>query len=80
MFERGDFSFDLTQFYVSDRPARFVKEINDSPRRAAEQDDEKAERADEFGDGNGHAAQIAQEHLQNLFAQTDSCETDWQSS
>src|SRR5439155_16606991 len=63
---------------MRDRSAWFVKEINDGPGQAADQDDEKTERTDENGSRLGHSAKAMQHDLQDFFPEPNSGETDRQ--
>src|SRR4029077_8940484 len=55
MLKRRYFCFHFTHAQVTCLTARFVEEVNDAARRAAEKDDEEAHRPDEFCYRNGNA-------------------------
>src|SRR5436190_21654857 len=78
MLEDRHFLFHLTQFNMTLHAARFIKEVNDSPRRATGEGHEKTHRADQDCDRFRHVAKPVQHDLENLFAQTDAGETDRQ--
>ena len=78
MLENGDLFFHLAQFHMRDCHAWFVKEVHDGSGQAADQNDEKTERANENRCGLWHPAETMQHDLQNLFPKTDSGEADWQ--
>src|SRR2546430_17485328 len=78
LFENGKLLLHLAQSHMRDRSAWFVKEINDGPGQAADQDDEKTERTDENGSRLGHSAKAMQHDLQDFFPEPNSGETDRQ--
>ena len=62
---------------MTDRAARFVEEVNDAARQAAQKDDQKAHRADQSGDPRLNAAESTEHHLQNVLARAFAREADW---
>src|SRR6266513_953364 len=73
-----DFFLHFAQIYVSNCEARFVKEINKSTGKAADQHDQKTERANEDGFCCRHSAKAVQHDLQDFLPKPNSRETDRQ--
>src|SRR6266849_2229298 len=68
MLHRGHFALHFAQAHPFGDAARFVEEVNDPARRAADNNDKKPERSNEFGFFNGHTAKIVEHDLKELFA------------
>src|SRR5437868_15349686 len=67
MLECGDFALHFAQLHMARLASWLVEEVNQSAGRGAEQNNEKAHRTNEDGDGFGDAAQAVQHDLQNVF-------------
>ena len=78
MLENGDLFFHLAQFHMRDCHAWFVKEVNDGSGQAADQNDEKTERANENRGRFRYSAKAVQHDLQDFLAKADAGETDRQ--
>src|SRR2546421_569235 len=72
MLRRGHFAFHFAQAHAFRDAARFVEEVNEAARRAADHNDQKAERSNEFGFFNRHPTKIVEHDLKEFFAQADS--------
>src|SRR5882762_10261818 len=75
MLHRGHFAFHFAQANAFRDPARFVEEVNEAAGSAADHNDKKPERSNEFGFFNGHSAKIVEHDLKELFAKADSSKT-----
>ena len=72
MFRCRDFSLHFANSNAFRDAAGFVEEVNEAARRAADNNDKKPERSNEFGFFNGHTAKIVEHDLKEFFAQADS--------
>src|SRR6516225_8295648 len=78
MFERDNFLFHLAEFHAFCCTTRLVKQVNESPRKAANENYNKTQRPNENGFCLWNAAQPVEHDLQNFFTQSDSGETNRQ--
>ena len=78
MFQRDYFLFHLAHFHASDCATRFVKQINDRAWQTADENDEKAKRANEDSLCFRYSTKAAEHDLQDFFPKSNSCETDGQ--
>ena len=63
MFENGKLFLHLAKSHMGDGSAWLVKEIDDGPGQAADQDDKKTERTNENGSRFGYSAKTMQHDL-----------------
>src|SRR4029077_5890408 len=75
MLHRGHFALHFAQTNTFRDPARFVEKVNDAAGSAADHNDKKPERSNEFGFFNGHTAKIVEHDLKKFFAEADSSKT-----
>src|SRR5437016_4918902 len=78
MLQRRNFFLHFAQFHVRNYAAGFVKEINQSAGKAADENDQETERPDEDGFGFRHSAKAVKHDLEDFFPKSNSRETDWQ--
>src|SRR5215831_17350341 len=76
MLQRCHFALHITHPHVPSFAAWLVKEVNDPPGQAADENDQETHRADELRNRDRGMANVVQHNLQNLFAQTDAGETN----
>jgi len=76
MFQRDNFLFHFTEFHVFCCATRFVKQVNNSARKTANENNDETQRTDENGFCFRNAAEPVKHDLQNFFTQADSRETD----
>src|SRR5207247_5425559 len=79
MFERDNFLFHFAQFHAFYCATRFVKQINKSARKTANEYDHETQRPDENGFCFRNATEAIEHDLQNFLAEPNSGETDRQS-
>src|SRR5262249_48036130 len=72
MYRGFHFAFHFTELHPFRNATRFVEEVNESARRAADEDHEKAERSDKLGFFDRHATNVVEHDLEEFFAQTNS--------
>src|SRR5260370_36606330 len=76
MLHRRDFALHFAQTNTFRDPAGFVEKVNDAAGSAADHNDKKPERSNEFGFFNGHTAKIVEHDLKEFFAEADSGKTN----
>ena len=72
------FGLHFTHAHVASFAARLVKEVNYSPRQAAEKYYQEPHCADELGNRDRGMANVVQHDLQDLLAQTETSEANRQ--
>src|SRR5439155_22763490 len=70
MLHRRHFALHFAHRHAFRDAARFVAEVNNAARRAADQNHENAHRSDQCRDRNRKTATMVEHDLQELFAQT----------
>src|SRR4029077_20231402 len=78
MFQRDNFLFHFAEFHVLCRATWLVKQVNDSPRKTANKNDNEAKRSNENGLCLRNSTEPVEHDLQHFFAKPDSSETDRQ--
>src|SRR5437764_4818127 len=79
MLQRCHFGLHFPHGHVASFAARLVKEVNNTAGHAAEKYYQESHRADELRNRDRGMTNVVQHDLQDLFAQTEPGETNWQS-